>query len=182
MKKVQTKYGLMPKWVKIMLLEIKNPETMPDRLSGWKKALFHYTLFQTNLLSIRLPTDNANANANVLNLNNLSLDFGGRKDIKKDARIILASNPNLSVKDLMDLLRLSLIMQCEAEVGKAVLGNPVLPLLILENPNLGLELPYMAQTIINLDRQDPLCQDAPFTTEELKIIQDLVRNGLVNPA
>ena len=156
---ITTKYGPVPDWVITMFEEISNPKTMPSLLNHWRQNL--------------APNAEKTSSEAILTY------LAHRIDIHQDAIVILAGNPNLPTEDLLELLRASIIGYCSVQVGQAVLNNPVLPLLMLENPNLELNLPsFAADYVMQLHEGDSLIIDRKnkFTPEETAVIKDLVMN------
>ena len=165
-KKVQTKYGLMPEWVQIMLLDLENPETPPERLSRWKEGLLNEDSYEDDSFIV-LESDTMFSRPlspfPPFGINKLFLDFGDREDIREDAIAALAANPNLPTNEIIDFIDLALRGRLKGEVLKAALSNPVLPLLILENPNLSLNFVEtgLIEDCLNLKNDDCLSFHPP---------------------
>lgn len=156
---ITTKYGPVPDWVITMFEEISNPETMPSLLNHWRQNL--------------APKAEESPSEEIF------IYLAHRTDIHQNAIAILAGNPNLPTEDLLELLRASIIGYCSVQVGQVVLSNPVFPRLLLENPNLGLNLPSFAvEDVMQLHEGDSLMinRNNGFTPEETTVIKRLVMN------
>ena len=156
---ITTKYGPVPDWVITMFEEISNPKTMPSLLNHWRQNL--------------APKAEESPSEEIF------IYLAHRTDIHQNAIAILAGNPNLLIEDLLELLRASIIGYCSVQVGQVVLSNPVFPRLLLENPNLGLNLPSFAvEDVMQLHEGDSLMinRNNGFTPEETTVIKRLVMN------